>query len=298
MRDIRPKSVLEARTCGRDRPFDTVTFSGERYLKEQNPYTPPQSAVADRTNPDGDPWQLLEPRRVSAGRGWIWIKEGFRLFARSPGVWIAIALLFGIIQMALSTLPLVSIAASLIAPILVGGLMLGCRSLEEGGQLEIGHLFAGFNANGGKLAGVGGLSLAASFLVMLVVFPIVFAGAIMPELANLQAGGGPPSVMAVSMILIAVLIGLLLFFTLAMAFWYAPVLVVMHDVDVFDALRMSFKANLRNVWPFTIYGLVLLGLTLLAVLPLLLGLLVIVPLTWTSMYASYKDVFLAGARAS
>lgn len=266
-------------------------------MKEQNPYTPPQSAVADRSVPNDDPWQLLAPRRVPAGRGWIWITEGFRLFARSPGVWIVIALLFGAIQLVLSFLPFVSIATSLLGPILVGGLMLGCRSLDEGGQLEVGHLFAGFNANGGKLAGVGGLSLAASFLVMLVVFSIFFAGAILPEMANLPAGGGPPSLMAVSVALIAVLPGLALFFTLAMAFWYAPVLVVMHDVDVFDSLRMSFRANLHNIWPFTIYGLVMLGLTLLAVLPLLLGLLIVVPLMWTSMYVSYKDVFLAGTRA-
>lgn len=262
-------------------------------MSEQNPYTPPQALVADQTTSSDDPWQLVEPQRVPAGRGWVWIKEGYELFGRNPGIWIISYLVFSAIMIVISFLPLVSIGMYLLLPVFTGGLMLGCRHLDEGGRLDVGHLFAGFKVNGGKLVGVGGMYLLGSVVIGVVVFGVVFATVVLPIIANAGSGGGPPSATAMTSVFVAILVALVLFIPVLMAYWYAPVLVVLHDVDVMDALGMSFKASLRNMWPLTIYGLVMFVLLFVAMLPLFLGLLVMGPVIWTSTYASYKDIFLA-----
>ncbi|MGE5524556.1 MAG: hypothetical protein ACM3SS_12650, partial [Rhodospirillaceae bacterium] len=51
------------------------------------------------------------------------------------------------------------------------------------------------------------------------------------------------------------------------------------------------RACWRNLLPFTVYGFVVLVLWFLASIPLLLGLLIVLPVVLCSIYASYKDVF-------
>jgi len=82
---------------------------------------------------------------------------------------------------------------------------------------------------------------------------------------------------------------------LAMLFWFAPTLVVLHpEVGVMEALGLSFRACLRNVLPFLLYGVVLFVLAIVATIPLMLGWLVLWPVLIGSIYASYKDIFLGG----
>ena len=57
------------------------------------------------------------------------------------------------------------------------------------------------------------------------------------------------------------------------------------------ALKESFKACLRNILPSLIYGILMFLLGLLVPLTLGLGLLVWVPLFFTSTYAAYRDIF-------
>ena len=48
-----------------------------------------------------------------------------------------------------------------LGPVFAGGVMLGCKALDEGGELELGHLFAGFKEKLGTLAAVGAIYLVA-----------------------------------------------------------------------------------------------------------------------------------------
>jgi len=58
-----------------------------------------------------------------------------------------------------------------------------------------------------------------------------------------------------------------------------------------DAMKASFAACLTNVMPFLIYGLVVMGLAIAAVIPFGLGFLVLGPILIGSVYASYRDIF-------
>jgi uncharacterized membrane protein len=84
---------------------------------------------------------------------------------------------------------------------------------------------------------------------------------------------------------------LLLLVPLAMAAWFAPALVMLRGVGAGEALQASFLGCLRNMWPFLVYGVLLLLLIIVALVPFGLGLLVLAPVMLGSIYAGYKDIY-------
>ena len=90
---------------------------------------------------------------------------------------------------------------------------------------------------------------------------------------------------------LAVLVCLGLLIPLIMAYWFAPPLVIFHNINPVDAMKLSFSACMHNLLPFTVYSLISTVLFLLALVPLGLGLLVMIPTMTASLYASYQDIF-------
>lgn len=227
---------------------------------------------------------------LPAGRGAGWFREGLALFGRDWLIWIVNTILLLVILIVLGMIPLVSILTNILAPIFTGGLMLGCRSLDEGGRLEVGHLFAGFTHNSGRLAAVGGLYLLGTILVMIAAALVVLAlgvdfGTMMTEPEAMTPEQG-------SSLLVGALVMLALFVPLLMAYWFAPALVVLHDLGAMQAMKLSFRGCLKNILPFLIYGLVGLLLAVLATIPFGLGWLALVPVMTASIYVGYKDIYL------
>lgn len=269
-------------------------------MSDKNPYEPPQVQLDDPAQ-FGDAaaqWQLVAPKSVSAGQGWTWIADGFRLFAKNPGIWIVNFILFFLILAAISMVPFLSIAANFLSAIFTGGFMRGARVLDEGGELEVNHLFAGFKENAGKLVGVGGLYLVGTIAIMILIFVLFFAIVGIDFFTNLANMGGnmPPEEVFAALglpFILAMLIGMALITPLLMAYWFAPALVILHDVDVIESMKMSFMGCLRNIWPFLIYGIIGLLFSIVALIPLGLGFIVLGPVFLASMYVAYKDIFIA-----
>jgi uncharacterized membrane protein len=134
--------------------------------------------------------------------------------------------------------------------------------------------------------------------MMLIGFIAGIAAALMIPMmmgSNFNAGDFS-SVMAMApWILLVVLVVLALMMPLIMALWFAPALVVFHDVQPMAAMRSSFQGCLRNFVPFLAYGIVAFLLGIVAVIPLGLGLLVYGPLLWGTMYVGYRDIFVRPA---
>ena len=78
------------------------------------------------------------------------------------------------------------------------------------------------------------------------------------------------------------------------------------DKGVFESLKLSFIGCLRNIVPFLVYGIVLLILIVIALIPAgittivspvftvilgILTLLIIFPALLGSVYAAYKDIY-------
>jgi uncharacterized membrane protein len=235
----------------------------------------------------------LKVKRVEAARGLDWLRDGFRLFRKSPLLWIVLIVVWVLISILLTAVPyLGALVASLLYPVFFAGLMVGCRALERGENMEIGHLFAGFKQNAAQLVSVGGVNLVAQILIY-----VLMRSAAGESLSALQADTGTapdPAAMAAALrgLLPALLVGLALSVPLMMALWFAPPLVVFHEVGVWDAIKLSFRACLENTMPFLLYGAVGLGLMMLT--PFTLGLLLIalIPTFVASVYTGYRDVFV------
>jgi uncharacterized membrane protein len=233
-----------------------------------------------------------EPRDTPAGAGVEWIGEGWRLFTKAPLMWVVAILVIAVIWVAANMVPpFGTIAFQIVQPVFVAGLMVGCRSLETGGEFEIEHVFAGFKQNLGNLAVLGLISLLATFVLLLVF--MLFAGfGLFLAFASGDVQDAWPAIMASGMsILFGLLVVLLLAVPLMMLFWFAPALVMLHDLTPIAAMKASFRGCLRNVVPFLVYGIVMTVLSFIAVIPLLLGLLVWFPLLATSTYAAYRMIY-------
>jgi uncharacterized membrane protein len=256
-----------------------------------NPYAAPKAPVADaKSAPQGD--FIPAGRGVAAGRGWDWIVSGWEIFKKQPGMWIGLVVVGMVIFIVVGIIPLVgSLALAVLGPVFAGGVVLGCRALDEGGELEIGHLFAGFKDKLGTLAAVGALNLVAQIVIMLVVMLIGGVG----MFAMLAGSGGEPSAGATAGamlgMLLAVLIALALMLPVAMAVWFAPALVVMNERGAVEAMKESFSGCLKNIVPFLLYGIVLMVAGVIAMIPIFLGLLVLLPVVAGSIYASYRDIY-------
>jgi hypothetical protein len=256
-------------------------------MSTPNPYAAPKAAVADETvtlSADFIPGGESRP----AGNGWSWIAAGWDLFKRQPGMWIGLIVLAMVIFIAAALIPIAGgLLTTLFGPVFAGGLMIGCKALDEGGVLELGHLFAGFRSRTGTLIGVGAVYLAATVAIIVAVGLIMGVG-----MFTLMGAGDPQEVAAMGLsVVLAVLVMTALLLPVVMAVWFAPALVVFHDHGVLEAMKGSFVGCLKNILSFLVYGIVLFAFSILASLPLMLGWLVLGPVIVASIYTSYRDIY-------
>ena len=233
-------------------------------------------------------------RAVAIERGLAWLGAGWRMFLAAPGVWLGITLVLLLATALISTVPLLGqLAIAFLMPVAAAGLLSGCRTIEQGKDLRFDHLFAGFKQNTGNLMVIGVLSLLGHAAIGLVVFAVGGGAMLSGIMSGATLGAGPGALLAISGLLFALLLGTLLLLPLAMALWFAPALVMFDRLAPLASLRASFVGCLKNTLPFLIYGVVGLVLLVLALLPMLLGLLVFVPVLIGSIYASYSDIYCA-----
>ena len=239
--------------------------------------------------------------RVDAGRGWGWIVEGWQLFAKAPGAWIVILLIYLAISVVLAFIPFVgTLAQALLSPVLVGGMLYGAAALARGETLEIAHLFRGFQDQErmGPLVLLGAISLGGYLLIGLVILVFMGGGAIMGAAMDSSGAIVPPEAMGGLLAgagLVALLIIVVIGFLIAMALFYGTPLVMLAGQNAWPAAQDSIAACWINMLPLLVFGLIYLVLAVVAAIPLGLGFLVLGPVTVCAVYASYREIF--GERA-
>ena len=235
----------------------------------------------------------MEVRHVKAKQGLQWIMSGFYLFRMAPMVWMLLCFTLILIAMTLALLPLLGqFIFTLISPVFLAGLMLGCRELEQGEKLDLTYLFVGFKKNTAPLITVGGIYLVGQVLILGIV--MLVGGTAMMEMLLYGKRVDENELMEVAdNMLSASLVALSLSIPLLMAAWFSPLLVAFHNIPPILAMKKSFFACLKNLLPLQLYGIILILLTVVAVIPYGLGLIVLIPIIFTSIYVSYKDIFLS-----
>ena len=231
-------------------------------------------------------------RRVEAGRGLSWWTEAWPLFTRQPGMWMVLGIVTLVAVTVLGMLPLLGgLLLAFVLPVLMGGWALAARKVQQGGELALDDLFAGFRAPLLQpLATMGGLLLAAG-LGLGVLATALGVGAVASVMARGAHFGMAGMMAAMSTGAMAVLLLMTLGLLIGMALWFAPALVVLRGLPPGAALRLSFAASLRNALPMLLWSLVYLVASVLASLPLGLGWVLLLPCLLLSAYVSYGDVF-------
>jgi uncharacterized membrane protein len=237
--------------------------------------------------------KLVVPGRSNAaGAGWDWIALGWKAFAAAPMMWILSIVVLFVIAIVMAIIPIIgSLVFQLFQAVIAGGYMAACRSLERGGDFEIEHLLMGFSKRLASLLIVGLVFLVGSLVLVVIMFAFVGIG-----LLGAFMSGDPSTVSAALMgsaisFLLGSLVVLALMVPLVMAYWFAPALVMIHDMPPIDAMKASFFGCLRNVVPFLVYGLVMFVAAIIAAIPLGLGFLILVPVAIASTYVAYRQIF-------
>lgn len=214
------------------------------------------------------------------------------MFRDAPGPWIGMIVVYTLILIGVSLVPLLGLLGNVLSPILGAGLMLACEAQARGETPRVGTLFDGFKRNAGSLAMIGVLILVAVMIIAL-----VFGVGAIGLLAGVAATGGESTMTPVAIALAGafgvafVVAFVVLIFPLSMAVIWAPALVAIHDMAPFPALKMGFTAGLRNWLPLIVFGLLSMLLMIVVAMTLGLGLLVVGPMLFIAMWAAYRDVF-------
>lgn len=235
----------------------------------------------------------MEIRQVSAIHGWYWIAQGFQMFRKAPMVWMLICFIPFLIVVTLSLLiPMVGpLIFMLIAPVFLAGIMVACRDQEQGRQIEVSHLFIGFKTRTAPLITVG-----AIFLVGLLIIYSVFLSTGGSDLVAMLERGKRYDSSEIggisSNILSSFLMVILLQIPLLMAFIFSPALIILHNFSPVNAMKKSFLACIRNIIPFFVYNIILNLLSIIVLLVPYIGLVILSPVLFASIYVSYKEILL------
>ena len=242
----------------------------------------PQDMSADRFPLPPAPFTGAT-RKVPALRALDWIQEGWTLFLGAPRVWLflggAIVLMFAVseflwlnVRTSFSpSLPRSLVLALLffgpvvlMPPATAAGLQM-CRLLANGNTPDLDDLIDAFRRQPCPLFQAGMLMLGGWLIIYL--FYEVIRGPLALFLPTLAG------------------------FAFLLSFWFLPALIALHGLPPFAALRAGFAACLKNALPFALFGFTMAILHFVALLPVGLGMIVLLPVVIATLYASYRDIF-------
>lgn len=200
---------------------------------------------------------------VPAGRGALWVRQGFRAFYKHP---MAFAALFATFMFAVFVLALVPLIGPLLVlallPLVSIGFMIATRTVVDGG-LPTPRVFIeplrGQRSRVVAMLQLGLIYAVATFAVMWL-SDLVDGGAFDALMQSLPSGQAASDEAALQLGAPSLLFGLLLRFGLAgllsVPFWHAPALVYWDGQGSAQALFSSTLACWRNRAAFTVYSLV------------------------------------------
>jgi uncharacterized membrane protein len=240
-------------------------------------------------------------REVEPGACFDWLRQGWAMFMEHPAIWLGSAavmlfvLLFAfIIATPLFVLTIGTVFGSLLAqamvwmllPIFAAGLLEICRTQANEDMPKVGMVLVGFRERLGPLLSVGFLFSAGIFGLALLGFLVVRGDTLGSVVTGRVGGFG----IALGTVMLTSLLVFLLSVPIIMATWFAPALVFFHGMAPVPAMQASFTAGRRNWVAMSVFG-VLLMIAIFAMLPLMIGLLLVLPVFSGAAYASYKDIF-------
>jgi hypothetical protein len=260
-------------------------------MTAHNPYAPPSVTVADREDENYGGEETLIPggRTCPAGSGWSWMVQGWQMFKTAPLMFWVVLLISMMIYIVMAIIPVVNFLASIAMPLFVAGFGSCAYSTLREGRFEVGQIFDGCRKRPGT-------QLLCGLIYFGLIFGSVFAIAMAFGATGLlkgMMGGHMNAASAGSFMLVMALIGLVVALIVPTVI-YAPYLIQEHEeLSATEAMQMSFKGCFRNIASGLVFMVVMVVLAIVASIPFGLGWLVLFPVSYLALYASYRDIFIA-----
>jgi uncharacterized membrane protein len=228
---------------------------------------------------------------IPASRGAAWLGESFRLFRGAPLVWTGLCAGWIVITFGLMIVPLIGMVASnFLQPVFFASFAICAYKQRAGEKISMNDLFSGFRHHVRALVNLGALLLLAQLAVLVIM-----------AMLGLPTGASTDQEFTIQEYVEALkgkewilVVGFLLTVAIKGALWFAPPLIAFHGMSTTQAMRWSLYAAIANIGAMSVYGVVLLGLFFVALIPWALGLVVVVPLMAISTYVGYREVFEPG----
>ncbi len=212
---------------------------------------------------------------LPASRGVAWIGESFKLLRAAPATWVAICAAWIVLSIALMIVPIVgAVASNFLQPVFFASFAVIAYKQSTGERISVSDLWSGFRHHVRELVNLGALLLLVQLGI--VIFMVVLG---LPTLSNtereltmqeyLELLQGKEWILLTGFLLMAAIRGLV---------WFATPLITFHGMSTTQAMRWSLYAAIANIGAMMVYGTVLLGLFLAAIIPWGLGLVAVIPL--------------------
>ncbi|CRL63228.1 BPSS1780 family membrane protein [Proteus vulgaris] len=257
----------------------------------------------DNNSSQTEPQEIFTPipQARGASGGVRWLGLGWDLIKERFWMWIGVIIIYFIVSLIISTIlgfiPLIGpIISPFITTVLAAGVVAIAHQQYETQRIDVDNLFFGFyNKRYLSLMGAYGIS----FLILLVgiILAVVVSSATMMDIFYAINSDYPDEIIAEMMMDNSS--GFTLFFVIiaifgalsTAAYWFVPALVLVNGYKAFPAVKASLAAVKINLSGGFFFFILLFFIIAISIIPFGLGLLITIPLSYTAMYGSYRDIF-------
>jgi hypothetical protein len=234
--------------------------------------------------------QLLEaPRFCKISWGARWLIMPLRIFKDYFGFWLVIGMVFLIVTFISIYIPVIEHIFGITSVIASAVITLICAAQFQNEDLDFSALWSKFKIHLLPLIILNVLFVVGVVIVLIPL--IIFFGGVslvsLIDIETIQYQNFP-----VQALVFSALVSLVLLVLLFMAMFFAPALIVMHDLGPKSAMKHSLKGCLANMLPAILYSLIILiALPIFLRLTLGFGIVVAIPWLMIASYVSYRDVW-------
>lgn len=208
-----------------------------------------------------------------------YIGRGFEIFKKNIGLFIAFIVVYVLLTVGLSFVPIVGQLASslIVGPCLVAGFYITARKTDDNQPTEFNDFFKGFD-------------FLSQLLVMSLIQILIFIVAAIPFIALLLTSGILEGNEPSGGFFFIALLAVIPFIYLGVAWSFAPMLIVFYEMKAWPALEASRKI-ISQKW-FSFFGFqIVLGLIVMAgILALVVGMLAAIPTVMCAIFAAFRDI--------
>ncbi|WP_440905095.1 BPSS1780 family membrane protein [Catenovulum sp. SX2] len=203
-----------------------------------------------------------------------WFKDGLTIFSQHKLPWIGVTLSLYVLLLALSVIPVVG---QIIGNVLLAGLFPLAHTAFHTKQFDHKRVFDGFKQ-----------SLMPLIQVILVNMIGVY---ICYELAAQITGFDQLATPNVNDVYQLSIVLLIFYAPILLAMLFAPALIILHKINVWQAIKMSFVGGFKNSISMTVFGVIMIFAMVLAIMPAGLGLIFLLPIMHCTLYIIFQDIF-------